>query len=287
VRKGPGTEYGQPEERTTLERLRAEGFSEGIIEAFFRPFFGGVFLDSELRTSERQLEFVFEMFSAGDIAVPALGMGEIPRQLANGLVRTVLRTETAVEKVQATAVYLAGGEKLEADAVVMATDADTAGRLVEGVETIPWRSVTCLYFAAEAPPLLGPKLVLNGDGAGPVNNLVVMSEVAPETAPSEAALISVTVLGTSHDDQLETGVRRQLQGWLGSRVDRWRHLASYAIERALPDQRAPRPRHLSPRLENGLYVCGDHRSDGSINGAMASGREAANAVVEDLEGSPP
>ncbi len=41
------------------------------------------------------------------------------------------------------------------------------------------------------------------------------------------------------------------------------------------------------RLGRGLYVCGDHRADGSINGAMASGRDAAAAVIADLGGSAP
>ncbi|MGD8439615.1 MAG: NAD(P)/FAD-dependent oxidoreductase [Holophagae bacterium] len=280
----PRRESGGPE-RTTLERLRAEGFSDRIIDSFFRPFFGGVFLDAELRTSERQLEFIFKMFSAGDIAVPALGMGEITRQLAAALEQTELRSGVTVEAVAPDGVHLAGGERLVADAVVVATDADSAVRLVDGIAPIEWRGVTCLYFAADQPPLTGPKLVLNGDdGAGPVNNLVVMSEVAPDTAPDGRALISVTVVGTPNHATLEADVRRQLEGWFGAPVSRWRHLRTYAIERALPDQRPPRPDRPSPRLGRGLYVCGDHRADGSINGAMASGRDAARAVIDDLRG---
>jgi phytoene dehydrogenase-like protein len=274
-------------ERTTLDRLRAEGFSERIIDSFFRPFFGGVFLDTELRTSERQLEFVFEMFSAGDIAVPARGMGEITRQLSGRLARSEQRTGVTVEAVEAEAVRLAGGERLAADSVVVATDAATASRLVDEIAPIEWRGVTCLYFAAEEPPLTGPKLVLDGDGGGPVNNLVVMSEVAPETAPLNRALISVTVVGTPSHDTLETDVRRQLESWFGQEVGRWEHLRTYVIEHALPDQRPPRPSSRSPRLASGVYVCGDHCRDGSINGAMASGRDAARALIDDLRGSEP
>ncbi|MDF2740823.1 MAG: hypothetical protein K0S88_2191, partial [Actinomycetia bacterium] len=32
----------------------------------------------------------------------------------------------------------------------------------------------------------------------------------------------------------------------------------------------------------GLYVCGDHRDNASINGALVSGRRTADAVLEDL-----
>jgi phytoene dehydrogenase-like protein len=282
-RRAAENHVGFPE-RTTLERLRAEGFSEHIIESFFRPFFGGVFLDGELRTSERQLEFVFDMFGAGDIAVPALGMGEITRQLADGLERAELRTGVAVGSIEPGSVQLADGDRLEADAVVVATDGDAAAELVDGIEPVAWRGVTCCYFAADEPPLHGPKLVLNGDGRGPVNNLVVMSEVAPETAPPGQALISVTVLGARAPDSLDPEVRGQLEEWFGGQVGRWRHLRTYVIEHALPDQRPPRPAPRSPRLAPGLYVCGDHRADGSINGAMVSGRKAAEAVIEDLRG---
>ena len=62
-------------ETTTLEALRAEGFSGSMVERFFRPFLGGIFLDPGLETSSRMFHFVFRMFSTGDAALPAEGMG--------------------------------------------------------------------------------------------------------------------------------------------------------------------------------------------------------------------
>jgi predicted NAD/FAD-dependent oxidoreductase len=38
------------------------------------------------------------------------------------------------------------------------------------------------------------------------------------------------------------------------------------------------------RLEPGLFVCGDHRDSASIQGALVSGRRAADAVLADLRG---
>jgi phytoene dehydrogenase-like protein len=268
--------------RSTAERLAAEGFSDTIIERFFRPFFGGVFLDRELSTSELQLDFVFAMFAAGDIAVPAFGMGEIPKQLFGRLPKACLRTGATVERVTRNSVVFTGGEHIAADAIVVATDGTTAAALATLEKAPAWRSTTCLYFAADKAPVDEPILVLNGDGDGPVNNLCVSSEVSAELAPPGAALISATVIGGSPADD-ETAVRRQLRGWFGGTVDGWRHLRSYRIERALPDQSAPVfDRRLRPPRVNGLYLCGDHRADSSINGAMASGRAAALAVLEDL-----
>jgi len=70
---------------TTKEFLRQRGFSRDVIERFFRPFFGGVFLESELGTSSSFFEFTFAMFALGRAAVPARGMQDIPRQLAAAL----------------------------------------------------------------------------------------------------------------------------------------------------------------------------------------------------------
>ncbi len=281
VRRGPGNSAGGGE-LSSLERLRAEGFSRSIIEGFFRPFFGGVFLDPELATSERQMEFVFRMFSAGDIAVPAAGMGEIPRQLADRLERSRIRTGTSVEGIDGRGVLLADGGRLDADAVVVATDAFGAAELDREIERRDWLGVTCLYYAAPEPPLRGPFLVLNGNSDGPINNLCVMSEVAGELAPGGQALISVTVLEARDGGEFESAVVEQLQGWFGRQVRQWRHLKTYRIDRALPRQLPPVVGARPPRLGNGLYVCGDHWHDASINGAIASGRRAAEAVVRDL-----
>jgi predicted NAD/FAD-dependent oxidoreductase len=54
-----------------------------------------------------------------------------------------------------------------------------------------------------------------------------------------------------------------------------------AVPRALPDE-SPAARRLRPasaRLASGLFICGDHCASGSINGALASGRRAAAAVM--------
>jgi phytoene dehydrogenase-like protein len=140
-----------------------------------------------------------------------------------------------------------------------------------------------LYFAADQPPVEEPILVLNGEGRGPVNNLCVPSVVAPSYAPAGKHLVSATVLGVSENGTLETKVRAQLSGWFGSGVERWRHLRTYRIPDALPRQVPPalsvseRPVRWKP----GLYICGDHRDNASIQGAMVSGGRAAEALLAD------
>ena len=117
---------------STLDFLRRYGWSEQIINSFFRPFFGGVYLDRELRTASNFFEFVFQQFARGRVALPALGIGALPEQLAARLPTSALRLSAPVAAVLdgGRRVRLASGETLEAAAVVLATDGPAAARLL-------------------------------------------------------------------------------------------------------------------------------------------------------------
>ena len=274
-------------EKSTLEAVKAEGFSQQTTDRFFRAFFAGILLDRELRTSSRMFDFVFGMLTKGDASLPARGMGAIPAQIAAPLPADSVRTGARVEAVRETEVMLADGEQLRARTVVVATEGPEAARLVGEVVPPGSRGVTCFYYAADQPPVTEPILVLNGDASGPVNHLAVLSNVAPSYAPAGQALISVTVLGTYStltDAQLGGFALAQLKEWFGPVVRGWRFLRSYRIEHAQPEQL---PGSLTPperpvRIRAGLYVCGDHRDTASIQGAMVSGCRAAEAMLEDL-----
>jgi phytoene dehydrogenase-like protein len=284
----PEDQFRRPE-GLTLDFLRWGGrFSETMIDHYFRPYLGCIFLERDLVTSSRLFRFVFRMLLEGGAAVPAAGMGAIPQQLAGRLPAGSIRLNTPVETVEPGKATLRGGEQLAARAFVVATDGPTAARLLPNDVPDPGsRSVTCSYFAADESPVKEPILLMNVDEPGPVNHLAVMSDVAPSYAPPGAALISVSVLGDppSDDAVLTAAVREQLRGWFGDAVTGWRHLRTYRIRHALPDQTAPAlaDRQRPVRLDDGLYVCGDHRDHGSIDGALASGWRCAQAVAEDLE----
>jgi phytoene dehydrogenase-like protein len=233
------------------------------------------------------LDFVFRMMALGDVALPAAGMGVISEQLAAGLPEGWIRTGSPVKSIEEGAVTLECGEILSSRSVVVATDWVTARRLLPELSHRESHGVTCIYLASDKPPLEEPVLVLNGEG-GPINNLAVISNVAPSYSPSEASLISVTVLGVSpseNEDQQLQSVRDQLASWYGPQAHGWRHLRTYRIPHALPAQPAPtlsvpdRPVRIRP----GLYICGDHRDNASLNGAMVSGKRAALALLKDLE----
>ena len=276
----------QRKERTALEVLEGRwGFSSSMINRFFRPFFGGIFFDRALGASSRMFEFLFKMFAEGRTVLPAGGMDQIPKQMRSRLPDDSVRLNAPAGAVEGQTVTLKEGETLEAPAIVVATEAPEADRLVGDVNPVEGRSTVCVYYAAPESPLDDPILVLDGDSAGPINNVAVPSDVAPGYAPNGQALVAAVVVGNSPepDDDLERAVRDQLIDWFGLAAGGWDHLQTVRIPYALPDQSPPflESPEREVRRRFGLYVCGDHRRTGSLNGAIASGRAAARAVLQD------
>ncbi|MFP4600167.1 MAG: FAD-dependent oxidoreductase, partial [Persicimonas sp.] len=270
--------------QSTLEALRSFGFGETIIERFLRPLFGGAMLDPNLDNSSLLFDFIFEMFSDGNTSVPAGGMQAIPRQLASGLERSEIRLESPVSRVWPGSVELEGGERLEADDIVVATDGPCACELLEefdSLDTCEMRPSTTAYFAAAEPPVDDRLLMLDGTGRGPINSLSIITNVAPQYGDGTRALISASILGERNDDRLVSECRAQLSEWFDGIAD-WEHLRTYVITKSLPAQTPDvmPPIRKEIFIDEGLYVCGDHRDTASINGAMLSGSRVAEAILE-------
>lgn len=284
VRRGEARRLLRRDDVSTVSALRDQGFSEHMIDRFFRPLVGGIQLDPALATSNRMFEIIFRSLSEGDSAVPAAGMGAIPAQLAAHLPPQAIRLDTAVTAVRAGAVQLAGGTEVTANAVVVATEGPVASHLL-GLPRVGSRGVGCVYFAARQPPVLERLVVLDGGATGPVMNVAVMSNVAPSYAPAGQHLIVAAMPAVTEGD-LELLAREQLRGWWGAQVDGWRHLRTYRIAHGQPDQAPPLHPRQRVALGDGLFVCGDHRDTGSIQGALFSGRRCADAVTAYLSARP-
>jgi phytoene dehydrogenase-like protein len=260
--------------------LRAFGFSTKIINRFFRPLFGGIQLDPHLATSRRMFDVIFRSLSEGQSVLPSRGMHALPLQMASRLSEGTIHLNTRVNTVEGAKVTLASGESITARAVVVATDGPTASSLL-GIPLVESRKVGCVYFSADAPPTKEKYVVLDGTGNGPVLNVAVISNVAPSYAPADKHLIVAALPGVT-DGDLEAMSRQQLRSWWGPQVDSWKHLRTYVINHGGPVQKPPFSPKQRVDLGNGLFVCGDHRDTGSIQGAMFSGRRCGEAVVRSL-----
>ena len=286
VRRGSSGGIFKKPDMPTIDFLRSNGFSKRIIDRFFKPFFTGVCLDPDIKASSRVFNYIFRIFAEGDVALPEQGMGAIPEQLAENLPEGSIRTGTRVESVHHGRVELTSGQTIKGQAAVLATEGPETARLAGLPVSNGSRGEICLYFGTRDSPINEPYLILNGDGTGWVNSLTIPSIVAPTYSPAGQQLISVVVIGhmEADDKSVEDKVRKELIGWFGEAVAGWRHLKTYRIVHALPDQSPPMPDPTAAALpiRPGLFVCGEHGSVPGIQWAMLSGRHAAEAVLNEL-----
>ncbi len=298
--RGPSDGPGPASGRSALDRLGAAGISRGTIDRFFRSFFGGVFFDRSLGTDASRLDFLLRMFAEGFACVPAKGMGEVAAQVAAPL-GTRVRLRARVARIAGTRVTLEGGETRDADAVLIATGAHDLRRLVPTLPEIAWQGTLAAWFSTPDPSALPPWLLLNGAqragyGQGVFNHGAAMSAIAPGYAPAGRGLFVANTAYLPRDadgssdvaaDMLRTvdqilaprfggGRSRATEGWELVAVQRIRH----AIPRQWPEDLAQRlPSTLADTVGPRVFVAGDHLEDASINGAMRSGRLAAERIL--------
>ena len=285
-RRAPSPEL---EKVRTMELLRQLGFSRQSLDRFFRPFFGGVYLDHTLSAGADFFAFVFRMFATGRATLPARGMRALPEQLAATLPPGSIQYGASVTRWQGTTVDVAGGDPVPAQRVVLATDSFTAARLLGRQESRAWSGgITFSYAVDELPsPLAAPVLVLNGNGrlSGPINHLCAPHMVQPTYAPAGRHLVSATVVDTAGatPTELEQAGRVQMERWFGPAVRAWRLLRTDDLPRSLPRRwSAQADRESRARVGAGRYTCGDWIEGPSLNAALRSGRRAAEAVLADL-----
>ena len=304
------------DEIDTLSHLRDRiglGNSE-LIARFFTPFLRGIYLAPLERQSSILFDFVLRMFADGDVALPERGIGAVAEQLA-ATARDAgcdIQLESAVAALRLDVgdgvheVVLADGAALRCASVVLATPPGEAARLLRSASEVPgmvgrYRSLepasgaslasTTIYFALDGPPPVAePVLVLNGRLDGSINSVCFPSAVCERYAPPGRHLASVTLLGarTEGDEALVASVRAELAGWFGAEeVDAWRHLRTYVVRGAQLARPPPNVGGFNrqPRCEGlrSVYLCGDHASTPSLNGALRAGRVAAEAVLSDFE----
>jgi phytoene dehydrogenase-like protein len=274
--RGDPRELLRGQDLPTVVALRRAGFSEKVINRFFRPLFGGIQLDPSLTTSRRMFDIIFRSLGEGDAAVPRLGMAALPRQMADRLPGLV-HPNTKVASIDGRTVVTIDGRRIEARAVVIATELPAARNLVALPDRVS-RSAGAVYFAADSAPTDSRLVILDGTGKGPVLNAAVMSNVAASYAPPGKHLV-VAALPQVIDGDLESMARDQLRTWWGPQVDSWRHLRTYRIAHAGVEQRPPFSPKRNIALGNGIFVCGDHRDTGSLQGALFSGRRCGELVA--------
>ncbi|MEO0732768.1 MAG: NAD(P)/FAD-dependent oxidoreductase [Bacteroidota bacterium] len=271
------------EEQPTIDYLWGLGFSEQIVERFFRPFFGGIFLEQELRTPAAMFRYIFKMFGKGEAALPAGGIQAVAEQLASQLQQTDLRLKTPVKQVSSGTVTLADGNELTAPGgiIIACPPAKLLPQLAG--KPVTWKSTSNLYFYSNRRLKENRLINLVSDPTSLINTYAVLDEVQPsyKLEGQGGSLISVTlrkpIERESQIGQAEQDLLRH------SRLpnDSMRFLMHYHVREALPElnQVSFRKDASHTRVADRIFLAGDQQLNGSLDAAMRSGRLAAEGLL--------
>ena len=278
-----GREFDRRPDEPAQVALARAGVDATMIDEVIKPFLTGVFLEPHLMTSRRFMDAVLASFVKGTPALPSEGMQAIPEQLHSALPDHSVRLSTPAESIAAHRVDTPEG-RIQARAVILATDAPNAKRLLPGANIeVRGNGVYTCYHAVRidelAEPLARGRSILTVDAQrrGPVINTVPLSYAVPSYSPADMVLVSSSTL----DDAAEGDVLAHLSYLYGVDTSRWRSLARYSIPFALPSMRPPL--RITPHERSGpVILAGDHTATASIQGAMVSGRRAADEALDRL-----
>lgn len=266
-------------ELPAAQALLTRGLPPSTLHGFVRPLLSALLCDPDLGTSSRCADLALHAYAAGRLAVPEGGADALPELLAAGLPPGTVHTGVRATAVATTSVTTTELGQLPCRAVVLATGAHEAAELLPGLRVPDFHEVTVVHHAMPEPPLAEPALLLDADRLGPVAHTSVISQVDPTRAPAGRALVSSTVLGPPPTDR---ELRAQLGTLYGTSTTDWETLAVHHDARAVPAMPPPHDPHRPVRLLDGLYVCGDHRDAGTVQGALHSARRATHALLSDL-----
>jgi hypothetical protein len=270
-------------ELTALEALSARGLPARTIGGFVRPLLAALLCDPDLGTSSRCADLALRSFARGRLCVPAGGANALPESLARSLPAGTVQTEVCVTDASISWVTTKEHGEIACRSLLVATGARAAAELLPGLRVPAFHPVTVLHHTAPEAPLTDASLLLDADNGGPVAHTAVMSTVDPSRSPDGRVLISSTVLGTPPPAaELDRAVRGHLARLYGTSTADWELLAVRHTPEAVTAMPPPHDLRRSVRLLSGLYVCGDHRDSNTVQGALSSGRRAAQAILRDL-----
>jgi hypothetical protein len=215
-----------------------------------------------------------KQFLEGTAAIPAAGIGAIPGQLAAALPSDSIRLGVQITQVSAHQVTFSDGATVDAEHVILATDASAAAKLLGvSLEKGAFWSTKTLYFQAPAAADVKPMLHLVPNSR--VLHYAYLSHVQPSYAPKGKDLISVTTLDVSMQS---ADVLTELAPFVGPSIQKWAFLKEYILPEALPVVGAF-DELKQKAADAGIVLAGDFTGFPSLQSAMHSGREAAESCL--------
>jgi len=238
-----------------------------LYERVLAPFLTGVFLTNPAEVSNQMARELIHWFMRGRPGLPEGGVGALSQFLAQDL---AIEYQSEIIAVSKNEVITSRGRQ-RADAVIVALDPIGAAELL-GIDTPTMNPSATWYFRVSIGALTSKHLRLGG--VGPVINSVVLTNIAPSYAPNGSSLLAATTLNVGD----ESAVRKHLEHLWQIASSELELITRVELPHSLPFH-APGVALAKPALlESGIYLAGDWRNVPSQQGALVSGRIAANAV---------
>ena len=264
---------------SVADALQLDGIHGHVYERALRPFLTGVFLDDPANVAAGFGDFVLRALVEGVPAVPARGMGALPRALALRL--PAIETGVRVEEVSQGRVRTDAGD-YTADAIIVAVDPATAQSWFPRMDVPDTVGCTTWYHVTSESPTEDRAILVDGLRRGPVLNSVAISKVAPGYASRGRTLMASTVLGIADSLADEEAVRAHLATMWSVDTASWEAVRADVIPNALPQIGVGQPMFRSIVVDDGIWMAGDHRDTPSQQGALLSGRRTGEAVLRAL-----
>ena len=164
--------------------------------------------------------------------------------------------------------------KVSGDCILLATDPVTAAQLLGSPKAPRMNQSTTWYHALDEGEITSQRLRIDMKNSGPVINSIAISNLSPYYSPGGKTLISSTTITPASESE----VRRHLaQLWKVS-TQSWDLVSKYELKQSLPRHEVGQPSEQSVQIKPNLFVVGDHRGLPSQQGAMYSGRRAAELI---------
>ncbi len=256
---GPSEALLRRDSRTTMQFLKDYGFSSQIIQNFWQPFFSGIFLETQLKTSSGFFLYLVRMFGSSAVAAPRKGIGELPKLLAKRLKRSEIRLNTRIQNITPGRLKLENSAPIDYRALITTTKGEPSS----GAKTA-FGEVTSFWFAAPEPPFSGPWLSLCPSSRTFINHVAVLSNVSRDYAARGDALICVNTIGPAREQNPEK-IKTEAERIYGSTARDWRLLRIDRIDQAFA-----------------LYLDRTDQETPSQQGALQKGRVAAQKVLNSL-----
>jgi phytoene dehydrogenase-like protein len=253
--------------QTTQELIESYSFSNRFKNEFLIPFFQGVFLQENLTQPASLFFYYLQQFLYGNAAIPAGGMQAIPDQMASWLPTDKLKLNQEITALDAKSITLKTGEVIDGEAVILAVDLPVAAKLLKS-DILGTLSSKTFYFSAKTSVKQPALLRLVGEEY--LLHFTCLTDVNPGLAPKGKSLYSATSLTESSEKEVKAALEKQLPG------QKLTFIASFDIPHSL---QLVDGYEAIKKSSSGIVLAGDYLEFPSLQGALYSGRKAAEEIL--------